>query len=565
MMSGGRKELSTDGKGKVGLLLKNAGVLDVFSGTFFRGDIALSQGRIVGFGAADAEQVRDLKGRYVVPGLIDAHMHIESTQLSPAEFVRAVLPHGTTAVIADPHEIANVLGIEGIRYMLSATENLPFRAYFMAPSCVPASPFETSGAVLDHDEISEILSFDRVLGLGEVMNYPGVVGGDPEVMAKLAAAAGRPIDGHAPGLTGADLWSYVSAGPRTDHECTTLAEAEEKLRSGMHILIREGTTARNLKALLPLLTEGTAPFVHLCTDDRHPDTLLAEGHIDDIVRKSIAAGVPAHLAIGAATIHTARAYGLHDLGAIAPGYRADLIVLNDLDRFEIGEVYVGGALVAKDRVCTVELARIDSESVRDTVRIDFDRISLAIPCEAGRKARVIGVLPEQVVTEPLLEDPTRSGSQVVSDPERDLLKLAVVERHGKGGSVGLVGLKQGAIASTVAHDSHNAVAVGCSDSDILTALAELSRIGGGQVVVSGGELLASHPLPIAGLMSDRPLEDVASSARTLDAAAERLGCGLPSPFMTLSFLALPVIPHLKLTDRGLVDVDSFRIVPLFEE
>jgi len=518
--------------GKVDLLLKGARILDVFSGSFFRGDVAILGGRIVGFSASGAAEVDEISGRVVIPGLIDAHMHIESTQLSPSEFVRAVLPHGTTCVIADPHEIANVLGIDGIRYMLAATENLPFRAYFMAPSCVPASPFETSGAVLDHEKIAEILSFDRVLGLGEVMNYPGVVARDPGVMEKLSVAARRPIDGHAPGLTGSDLWSYVSAGPRTDHECTTLAEAEEKLRAGMHILIREGTTARNLDALIPLLTEGTAPFVHLCTDDRHPETLLAEGHIDDLVRKSIVAGVPAHLAIAAATIHTARAYGLDDLGAIAPGYRADLVVLGDLERFEIAQVYVGGVLVARDGGCTAELPAVDSESVRDTVRIDLERLSLGIPCRGDRKARIIGVNPEQVVTESLLNRPTCSGGRVVSDPGRDLLKLAVVERHGRGGSVGLglvrgFGLRRGALASTVAHDSHNAVVVGCSDQDMLRALQELSRIGGGQVVVADGEVIASHPLPIAGLMSDRPLEDVAASAGELDRVAHRLGSPLP--------------------------------------
>ena len=553
---------------RVDLLLRDGRILDLFSGTFFRGDIAISDGRIAGFGASDPGEVRDLRGRWVVPGLIDSHVHIESSQLSPAGFVRAVLPHGTTCVIADPHEIANVLGIRGIRYMLDATEGLPFRAYFMAPSCVPASPYETSGAVLDHGKIAEVLAFDRVLGLGEVMNYPGVVGGDPEVMAKLAAAAGRPIDGHAPGLSAEALWSYVSAGPRTDHECTSLAEAEEKLRAGMHILIREGTTARNLDTLLPLLTEGRAPFVHLCTDDRHPDTLLDEGHIDGLVRRAISSGVPAHVAIGAATIHTARAYGLDDIGAIAPGYRADLIVLDDLERFEVGEVYVGGRRVAADGACTVEIPTIDSTPVSNTVRIDLDRLSLSIPCEEGVEARVIGVDPEQVITGSLLEAPACSDSEVISDPKRDLLKLAVVERHGKGGSVGLglvrgFGLKRGALGSTVAHDSHNAIVVGCSDREILAAIAALSRIGGGQVVVAGEEVLASHPLPIAGLMSDRPLEEVAASARRLNAAAAELGSLLPAPFMTLSFLALPVIPHLKLTDRGLVDVDSFKIVPLF--
>jgi adenine deaminase len=554
----------------IDLLLTDARILDVFSGEIWRGDVAVAEGRIVGFGAPRAENVRDLDGRWMIPGLIDAHVHIESSQLVPREFVCAVLPHGTTTAIADPHEIANVLGLDGVRYMLNATSGLPFRAFFTAPSCVPASPFETPGAVLGRNEVEEMLRWDRVIGLGEVMNYPGVVRGDPGVLAKLIAATGLPIDGHAPGLAGPDLWAYVSRGPRTDHECTTLEEAREKLRAGMHILIREGTATRNLDTLLPLLTERTAPFVHFCTDDRHPETLIREGHIDGLVRRAIAGGARPDVAVAAATIHTARAYGLADLGAIAPGYRADFVILSDLQTVRVDEVFVNGVRVAADGACLVDVPHGSDEDVRRTVRVDPGRLSFRIRSEGDRaaEARVIRVAPEQVVTDEVRLVPRTADGEVVADLGRDVIKIAVVERHRGTGNVavGLVqgfGLLHGALASTVAHDSHNAVVVGVTDSDMRVAIAELVRIGGGQVVVADGEVVAVLPLPIAGIMSDRPLDDVASAARELKLAAGRLGCTLPAPFMTLSFISLPVIPHLKLTDRGLVDVDRFRPVSLF--
>ncbi|MCD6128209.1 adenine deaminase [Candidatus Bipolaricaulota bacterium] len=555
------------GEAPADLLLKGAKVLDVFSGEFSRRDVAVADGWVVGYGAKEAREVVDLSGKYLVPGFIDSHVHIESSQLSPAEFARAVLPHGTTCVIADPHEIANVLGLTGIRYMLAASEGLPLRVFFMAPSCVPATPLETAGAELSAREVAEVLSWDRVLGLGEMMNFPGAISGDPEVQAKVKAAAGRPIDGHAPGLSGPDLWAYALAGPRTDHECTDLAEAREKLSAGMHILIREGTTARNLSALLPLLSWRTAPFVHFCTDDRHPETLLSEGHMDDLLRKAISGGVPPEVAIASATIHTARAYGLAELGAIAPGYRADFLVLSDLESVDVERVYVDGTLVAEGGRLLVDLPRQDASEVQGTVRVDPEKLSFRIPAGQG-KARVIGIVPGQVVTEELLLEPKVEAGEVVPDPARDILKLGVVERHRGTGNVGLglvkgFGLKRGALASTVAHDSHNIVVVGADDESMFRAVEELVHLGGGQVVVAGGEVLAELPLPIAGLMSDRPLEEVAQAARELSRAARELGCGLPDPFMTLSFLALPVIPKLKLTDQGLVDVDRFRHVPLF--
>lgn len=552
---------------KADLLLRGGKILDVFSGQFFTGDLAVDAGKILGFGAEEVEKVEDLDGAFVVPGLIDTHVHIESSKLSPREFACAVLPHGTTTVIADPHEIANVHGLEGIRWMIEATRDLPLRVFFMAPSCVPASPLETPGAILGPKEIREILSWERVIGLGEVMNFPGVLAGNPELLEKIAAAKGKLIDGHAPGLFGPDLWAYIRAGPKTDHECTTLSEAQEKLRAGMHILIREGTTARNLKALIPLLTPASAPFVHFCTDDREPETLLSEGHMDDVVRKAIELGVSPVLAIQAATIHAARAYGLWGLGALAPGYHADFLVLSDLSRFKVEEVYVAGKKVAEAGQLIANLPP-SPPPPRGSMQVDPARLGFRIPAQKG-KARTIGIIPEQVVTEELWVAPKLVDGEVVADPAQDVLKIAVVERHRGTGNVGLglvqgFGLKAGALASTVAHDSHHIVVVGTNDADMQAAVAALVDLGGGQVVVKNGEILAALALPIAGLMSDRPLSEVERGCRELRRAAWSLGTKLSDPFMTLSFLALPVIPALKITDLGLVDVRRFKIVPLFE-
>ncbi|MCS7240054.1 MAG: adenine deaminase [Candidatus Bipolaricaulota bacterium] len=548
------------------LLLRQAKILDVFSGQFFWGDLAVSSGKILGFGAEEAERVVDLDGAFLIPGLIDAHVHIESSKLSPREFAQAVLPHGTTAVIADPHEIANVLGLLGIHWMIEATRSLPLRVFFMAPSCIPASPLETPGAVLGPKEIQEVLGWERMIGLGEVMNFPGVIAGEPGILAKMEAARGKPIDGHAPGLLGAELWSYVRAGPKTDHECTTLIEAQEKLRAGMHILIREGTTARNLGALISVLTPCSAPFVHFCTDDREPETLVSEGHMDDLVRKAVGHGIPPAVAIASATIHTARAYGLPGLGALAPGYHADFLVVSDLKTFHVEEVYVAGKRVAERGKCTADLPPLASPP-RSPMSVNLEKISFRIPAQEGL-ARVIRVIPNEVITEEVLLQPKVAGEEVVADLERDVLKIAVVERHRGTGNVGLglvqgFGLKAGALASTVAHDSHHIVVIGVNDEDMRAAVAELARLGGGQVVVRNEKILASLPLPIAGLMSDRPLFEVHQLSQELRQAAHSLGSPLFDPFMTLSFLALPVIPALKITDLGLVDVRRFTIVPLF--
>jgi adenine deaminase len=549
------------------LLLKNARLVNVLSGEIHPADIAVYEGRVVGFGEYQARKVVDLGGRFVCPGLMDAHVHLESSMVQPAEFARAVVPHGTTAVISDPHEIANVLGLDGVHYMLAASSGLPLNVYVMAPSCVPATHMETAGAELTSADIQEILTHERVLGLAEMMNFPGVLFRVPSVMEKIKVAGDRPIDGHAPGLRSPDLDAYVAAGIRSDHECTTLDGAREKLRRGMHILIREGTTARNLSTLLPLVTQTNAHLCHFCTDDRHPDTLLHEGHIDDLVRKAIAEGLDPVTAIQMATINTAEHYGLRHIGAIAPGYRADLVVLDDLENVQVGQVYSAGTLVAEGGSFLPQPSEPRQVPVRPSMHLDTFTLDFSIPPGEG-PAQVIGIVPGQVITEALRLEPTIRDGRVISDPSRDLLKIAVVERHHRTGNVGLglvkgMGLKRGAIASSVAHDSHNIVVIGAGDDEMRSAVAAVADMGGGQVVVADGSVRATCPLPIAGLMSDRPLEVVRDQVAALTEAAHHLGCTLADPLMTMSFLALPVIPALKLTDKGLVDVNKFDIVPLF--
>lgn len=551
------------------LLLKNAQLVNVLSGEIHPADIAVYEGTVVGFGEYHASQVVDLEGRFVCPGLIDAHVHLESSMVQPAEFTRAVVPLGTTSVVCDPHEIANVLGLDGVQYILDASEGLPLHVYVMVPSCVPATHMETAGAELTAADIAALMGRDRVLGLAEMMNFPGVLYRVPDVLEKIKAAGNRPIDGHAPGLSGLDLNAYIAAGIGSDHECTDLEEAREKLRRGMHILIREGTTARNLHALLPLVTPANARLCHFCTDDRHPDTLLdkSQGHVDDIVRKAIAWGLDPVTAIQMASINTAQYFQLRGVGAVAPGYRADLLVLDNLEKVQVAQVYAAGRLVAKWGSFVASRSDFPRVPLKPSVHVDFSALDFTITAGDG-PARVIGVIPEQVVTRELTLEPTRENGRVVSDPTRDLLKIAVVERHRRTGNVGVglvqgVGLKRGAIASSVAHDSHNLVVIGASDEEMRAAVAAIVEMGGGQVVIDAGKVRAACPLPIAGLMSDQPLETVAAQVEALTEASHALGCTLPDPLMTMSFLALAVIPKLKLTDLGLVDVDKFDLVPLF--
>lgn len=553
------------------LALKNARVVDVFSGSIIETGVAVHGGRLAGLGDYAAAEVIDLEGRWLCPGFIDGHIHVESTMLTPPEFARAVIPRGTTSVVIDPHEIANVLGEAGIEYMLRASRGLPVTFYVMLPSCVPTSNMETAGARLDSGALARLIGRERVIGIAEMMNYPGVLAGDPEVLARLAVAGGRRIDGHAPGLSGKDLAAYAGAGISSEHECVTAAEALEKLRAGMHIHVREGSTARNLRELIGAVNAGNSRHFSLVTDDRHPGDLLAEGHVDHLVRQAIARGAPPVTAIQMATLNTAAHYGLEGTGAVAPGYAADLLVLDDLESVKVSMVFKAGREVARDGRAAGFRAPAPAGDVHGTVSIAPDSLArLSVPAPAaGARLRAIGIIPEQIVTEELLVEPLTAAGLVIADTARDILKLAVIERHRASGNVGIgfvhgLGLKAGALASTVAHDSHNIIAAGVSDDDIRLAVEELRRLGGGIVVASGGEVLASLPLPVAGLMSDLPVAEVALVAGRAIEAAAGLGCVLPDPFITMSFLALPVVPALKLTDRGLVDVRQFRIVELFE-
>jgi adenine deaminase len=469
-------------------------------------------------------------------------------------------------VVTDPHEIANVLGVPGIHYMLDSSEGLPLRVFAMASSCVPATHMETSGAALEASDLERLFDHPRVIGLAEVMNFPGVFLGVPEVLAKIDAAGERPVDGHAPGLSGLPLNAYAAAGVGSDHECTQLQEARDKLRRGMHIFIREGTTARNLRTLLPLVTTANSVHCSFCTDDRHPEDLLSEGHIDALIRLAVGEGLDPITAIQMATINTATYFGLRGLGEVSPGYRADLIVFEDARDFRARTVFVEGQVVAEQG------EYLGSRPVAPAppgsgVRVRWEAVNLAVSAEGGSQARVIHAIPGQIVTGQSVEEMRVEGGRLVADPERDLLKIAVIERHRATGNVGVgfvrgFGLKRGAIASTVAHDNHNIVALGASDEDILHAARFVAESDGGQAVVADGQALASVPLPIAGLMSDLPLEEVRDRVEGLAQAARRLGGTLPDPLMTMSFLALAVIPELKITDLGLVDVNEFALVPL---
>lgn len=552
------------------LLLTHCRLVNVYTGEIYQTEVAIVGEMIAGIGPGyQARETLDLGGRYLCPGFINAHVHVESSMVIPTEFARAVVPRGTSTVVSDPHEIANVCGLDGIRYMLDVADHAPMTIFANAPSCVPATHMSTAGASLAAEDLLSLHDDPRVPGLAEMMNFPGIIQALPEVLAKVEAYADRPIDGHAPALGGKYLNAYVAAGIGSDHECATAEEAVEKLRLGMRVLIREGTVARDLAAILPAVTPANARRCCFCTDDRHPADLLDEGDIDVLVRAAIAGGLDPITAIQVATLNTAEWFRLWDRGAIAPGKRADLLVFSDLADLRAELVFVGGRLVAREGEMVIErkAARVDDTAVRASVRVNWEKLDLRVPVR-GARLRVIGAAGDRVVTEALLLEPSIRDGEAVADPARDLLKMAVIERHQGTGNVGLgfvrgIGLERGAIATTVCHDHHNLVVVGTDDASMLTAARAVAEMGGGEVAAEGDRVLQSLPLPIAGLMSDRPLDEVRRGHDALLVAAADLGCSLHDPFMTMSFLALEVIPTLKLTDQGLVDVEQFALVDLW--
>jgi adenine deaminase len=547
-------------------LLRNGRVVNVLSGEIVPTSVAIAGECIVGLGDYPARREIDLGGSFVAPGFIDAHVHIESALVPPAEFARAVVPRGTTTVITDPHEIANVLGLEGIRFMFESAKFGPLSMYVMAPSCVPATGLATNGAVLHGYDLFPLKSDPWVLGLAEVMNYPGVLNGDDGVLEKIGAFQDQVIDGHSPGLTGRPLQAYVAAGVQSDHESTTAEEALEKLRLGMLVMIREGTIARDLAALVPIVTPANQHRFCFCTDDCQPADLMGRGGIDHAVRSAIALGLDPVTAIRLATWNPARHFRLHQRGAITPGRRADLVVFDDLQAPRARLVFRNGELVARDGQMTVP-ARPPSRTLRSTMNVAWDSVDVRIPAE-GRRARVIGVLPNRLVTEALIDEPAFRDGEALADPIRDLLKMAVVERHMASGAVGKgfvrgMGLREGALASSVAHDHHNLIVIGADDVSMMTAARRVGALHGGMVVATGDRVLAEVALPLGGLMSAEPVETLRLQVEAAVNAARGLGSPLHDPFMTMSFLALEVIPSLKLTDKGLVDVNRFALVPLW--
>ncbi len=541
------------------LVVRGGTVLSVFTREWLETDVAVVDGWIAGLGAYEGRETLDATGTWVVPGFIDAHMHLESSKLLVDEFARLVLPFGTTGVVADPHEIANVLGTDGVHWLIDLCDEVPLDVWFMASSCVPASHFESPRRELTPGDLDALLRRRRVIGLAEMMNFPGVVGGAPSELAKLDLA--QHVDGHAPGVLGRALNAYAAAGIRSDHEAYTAEEGRERLRAGMWLLIREATAARNLHALLPLLAEFGPGRIAFCTDDREPEHIAGDGHINSMVREAVAFGIPPEDALVCASLNPALWHGLQHVGAIAPGYRADLLLLPDLERFVPGTVLKNGRPVEDFPRAAVP------DWVRHTVRIGaFGPEMFRIPWQGG-DARVIGIVPGQIVTDSLVATPVARAGEALADPERDLAKIAVVERHLGTGRTGLgfvrgFGLRRGAIASSVAHDAHNLVVVGMNDASMAAAVRRLANRGGGIVVVDGAEVIGELPLPVAGLLSDLAWEDVVERSLAIVEAVRSLGCTLEAPFQHLSFLALSVIPSLKLTDQGLVDVDQFRLVPL---
>lgn len=556
---------------KADLVIKNANIVNVLSEEIHKADIAIADGIIAGISDNySGEKEIDVNGAYVTPSFIDGHVHLESSMMLPSEFAKAVLPAGTTTVIIDPHEISNVFGLHGISFMHEAVKNLPIDVYTMLPSCVPATPFETSGFDLNSYDLSLVIDKPWVLGIAEMMNFPGVLNLDKNVMAKLELAKSRNkrIDGHAPFLSNKDLCAYISSGVKSDHECTNPSEAIEKLRLGMYLMIREGTAAKDLDALIPVLKECNTRKCLFVTDDRHPSDLGE--HINGMVRRAVEAGVSPVKAIQCASLNTAEYFGLKDLGAIAPGYRADLLILPDLKTFKPDFVLKNGKIIVENTKLIANIDDSETPSVRGSVNVKWIEQDDFKINAASNMVKTIEVIPHQLVTKSIVSQIRIENGNAISNIETDTLKICVIERHRATGNIGKgfvkgFNLKSGAIASTVAHDSHNMIIVGTNDYDMYVAAVELVKSQGGKVVVKDGEVISKLPLPIAGLMSDKDFNYVLSKCDELNSAAHSIGCTLEDPFMTMGFLSLPVIPELKITDKGIFDTNKFDFVNIFEE
>ena len=553
------------------VIIKNAKIVNVFNETVEEGNIAVSGGLIAGIGAyEEGDTIYNVDGAFVSPGFIDSHMHIESTMLIPTEFAKAVVPLGTTTAIVDPHEIANVAGIPGIQFMLNASKNLPIDIYFMLSSCVPATNLETSGATLYAEDLAVLKNSDKVLGLAEVMNYPGVINKDPELLDKIVLFRDSVIDGHSPTLTGYDLNAYLSAGILADHECTTKEEALEKLSKGMWIMMREGSVTRDVLNLLPILNDKTKHRLLICTDDKHPEDLINEGHVNFAIRLFVENGIPLPVAVRLATLNPALFFGFRRKGGVAPGYAADLVVFDTLKKIDL--VFKDGVLVSKDSTPLFDVEEpVHVDAVKNTInlkQVTFEKLRV-LP--RGKKIRVIGLTKNSVVTDELIFEPKVLDGVLVSDTERDIIKIAVFERHKATGKVAVgfihgLGLKSGAFATSIAHDSHNIIVAGENDKDMLLAISQLESTGGGIALAKNGAVLDYLALPYGGLMTNNSVYEVAEVLERLHKVAHNeLGITYPDPFMALSFMHLAVIPKLKITDSGLVDVDKFEFVDLFVE
>jgi adenine deaminase len=550
------------------LVIRGGDVINVLSGEIHKADVAIFDGMIVGLGEYEGREEADASGKYLAPGFIDGHVHIESSMVEVREFAKAVVPRGTTSVVVDPHEIANVFGLEGIQYVLRSSKFNPLNVFLMLPSCVPATHFETSGSSLKGFDLYPFLAEKWVLGIGEVMNYPGVLRQDQDILDKITMAHEKRVDGHAPNLSGKDLCAYVAAGIGSDHEGTSVEEVKEKLRLGMHIMIREGSLTKNLRDLIPAVTPYNLSRCFFVTDDRHPKDILDEGHIDFMVRTAIEMGIDPVSAVRLATTNCAEYFRLDKLGAIAPGYIADVLVLDSLDRPRVERVFKRGKLAAQDG----ELLDLEVDppkvTLRGSINIKFLTLEdFRIPAK-GKKVRVIQLHPKDIKTTEVIAGARLEDGAAVSDADNDIVKVLVIERHhasdkiGRGFVKGL-GLKRGAMASSVSHDSHNVVVAGVDDGDMLEAVIEICRMKGGLAVVEGGKVLANLPLPVAGLMSEEPMTKVRDDMEKLETAARSLGAAIDEPFMALSFITLAVVPDLKLTDLGLFNVNTFKFVSLF--